>query len=100
MKITQQILKSFKSCFLQSSDSYVSKKYWCSTPAKPSKLWVFNSINENTPIQIVQTFGNPNPNGAGTSLVRKEFFTDTDPYVITRLYVCPLCKGKLGFKGM
>jgi hypothetical protein len=53
---------------------------------------------EPTDIRIVQTFGNPNPNGAGTSLVRKEFFTDTDPCVITRLYICPLCKGKLGFK--
>jgi len=53
---------------------------------------------EPTDIRIVETFGNPNPNGAGTSLVRKEYFTDVDSCVITRLYICPLCKGKLGFK--
>ena len=38
---------------------------------------------------------NPNPNGAenGWNVVGKV----VDPYVITRLFICPLCRGKLGF---
>jgi hypothetical protein len=42
-----------------------------------------------------EVYGNTNPGGAATNLVGNDFFSEVDPRVVTKLFICPLCFCKL-----
>ena len=45
--------------------------------------------------RIYDVGGNPNPGDAATNLVVNDFFSEVDPRVVTKLFICPLCFCKL-----
>ena len=48
--------------------------------------------------RIYEVYGNPNPGGAATNLVGNDYFSEVDPRVVTKLFLCPLCFCKLAYR--